>query len=358
MRSCWAASSWLLAGGCSFGPRVLEGTHGRYNETAAPGLRGATAAECRPPGRYDETPTETDISAIAAQYELSAQAEARPFFIAPNPSNSNVIFKTFTSILPDASLGGANRPTITYTPDVDDESVRAFLTPADADTILFLTQSTGSLSTILRLWAERLNGVPAEPDGGRFQRAVQLLQSAQDHDLISLRVEDRAVEAGGPLPASAVTAASAVDAARNGLEVRPGDDGKAYSVYRKEQRLVLDVSRGAEDAPELQELEDILNLQKGRSRYELAVGLGGVADPLLRPWPPSDELRIARARWPRSSPSWRTAWTCRRSISGAASPGPGWTPTASRSTPRRRRRGCSRSTSVRGASRRRPPTWR
>ena len=118
--------------------------------------------------RYDETPTQLDVSAIAAQYELSAQAEARPFFIAPNPSNSNVIFKTFTAILPDANLQGANRPTVTYTPDVDDEAVRAFLTPANADTLLFLTQSTGSVSTILRLWAERLNGVPAEPDGARF----------------------------------------------------------------------------------------------------------------------------------------------------------------------------------------------
>ena len=76
---------------------------------------------------------------------------------------------------------------------------------------------------------------------------MQQPQLAQDHDLISVREEERAVEAGGPLPASAVTAAGAVDAAKNGLEVRPGDDGKAYSVYRKEQRLVLEVSRGAED---------------------------------------------------------------------------------------------------------------
>ncbi len=242
--------------------------------------------------RYDETPTQLDVSAIAAQYELSAQAEARPFFIAPNPSNSNVIFKTFTAILPDANLQGANRPTVTYTPDVDDEAVRAFLTPANADTLLFLTQSTGSVSTILRLWAERLNGVPAEPDGARFQRAVQLIQSAQERDLLSVYAEERAVEASGPLPASAVSVAGAVDAARNGLEVRPADDGKAYAVVRKERRLVMEVNPGVEDAPEVQELEEILNLQKGRRRYELLVGLGGAPDPLLRPWPPSDALRI------------------------------------------------------------------
>ena len=175
---------------------------------------------------------------------------------------------------------------------MDDESVRAFLTPATADTILFLTQSSGSLPTILRLWAERLNGVPAEPDGARFRRAAELIQFAQDHDLLSVRAEERAVAAGGPLPASAVSVAGAVDAARNGLEVRPADDGKAYSVIRKERRLVMEVNRGAEDAPELNELEDILNLQKGQRRYELAAGVGGVPDPLLRSWPRSDELRI------------------------------------------------------------------
>jgi hypothetical protein len=231
-----------------------------------------------------------DVSGIAAQYELSAQVEARPFFEAPNPSGT--VFNTFTSILPDASLQGANRPTVTYTPDVDDQSIRAFLTPANADTMLFLTQSSGSPSTILRLWAERLNGVPAEPDGARFRRAAELIQSAQDHDQLSVYSEERAMEASGPLPASAVSLAGAVDAARNGLEVRPADDGKAYAVVRKERRMVINVNPGSEDAPVVQELEEILNLQKGRRLYELAVGVGGVPDPLLRPWPPSDTLRI------------------------------------------------------------------
>ena len=240
-----------------------------------------------------ETPTELDVSGIAAQYELSGQAEARPF----NSSQAARVsgpppYAEFSTVLPDLLLSGANRPTITYTPDEDDDSIRASLTPANADTILFLTQSTGSLSTILRLWAERLNGVPSAPDGGRFQRAVQLLQSALEHDLLSVHAEDRAVEAGGPLPASAVSVAGAVDAARNGLEVRPADDGKAYSVMRKERRLVMQVSPGAEDAPVLQEVEDILNLQKGRGRYELMVGVGGVPDPLLRPGPPSADFRI------------------------------------------------------------------
>ncbi len=279
----------LAAPGCSFGPRALEGTHGRYNDSVRRVYEQQLLLNIVHQ-RYDETPTELDVSAIATQYELSAQVEARPFFLAPNPNGS--VFRSFTSILPDANLEGANRPTVSYTPEVDDQSIRAFLTPASADTILFLTQSSGSVSTILRLWAKRINGAPAEPDGARFQRAAELIQSAQDHDLLSVNSEERAVEASGPLPSSAVSLTGAVDAARNGLEVRPTDDGKAYSVVRKERRMVITVSPGAEDAPVVQELEEILNLQKGRRLYELAVGVGGVPDPLLRPLPPSETLRI------------------------------------------------------------------
>jgi hypothetical protein len=282
----------LAGGGCSFGPQALEGTHGRYNESVRRVYEQQLLLNIVHQ-RYDESPTELDVSAIAAQYDLSIQAEARPF----NSSQAARVsgpppYASFSTILPDLALSGANRPTVTYTPDADDESVRAFFTPANADTLLFLTQSTGSISTILRLWTERLNGVPAEPDGARFRRAVQLIQSAQEHDLLSVHAEEQAAEVGGPLPASAVSAAGAVDAAKSGLEVRLAEGGKGYSVVRKERRLVMEVNPGAEASPQITELEEILNLQMGRRRYELVVGVGGVPDPQLRPTPPSADVRI------------------------------------------------------------------
>jgi len=109
---------FVLAGsfsGCAFGPRILEKTHGRYQESVRQVdeeqlLRNIVHL------RYSEVPIELNVSSIATQYELAGAAEARPFFIAPNPSNSNIIFRTFTSILPDLSVSGANRPTITLVP--------------------------------------------------------------------------------------------------------------------------------------------------------------------------------------------------------------------------------------------------
>src|SRR5262249_44233752 len=153
---------------------------------------------------------------IAAQYELAGGAEARPFFIAPNPSNSNVIFRTFTSILPDLTVSGANRPTVTLIPADNGDAVRQFLTPISAETLIFLHQPSWPVSTVARLWVERINGVPNAvaasgprralvPDFERFRRITDLFQMAQDLGLGTVRPEERPVEVGGPLPASAVT---------------------------------------------------------------------------------------------------------------------------------------------------------
>jgi hypothetical protein len=252
--------------------------------------------------RYNESPSDLSVSSIASQYELSGQAEARPFFIAPNPSNSNVIFRTFTAILPDVLVSGSNRPTVTLLPGYGADAIRQFLAPISGDTLVFLVQTNWPVSTILRLYVDRLNGVPNEgpadgppcdgtSDAARFQRVAELFQAAADQDLLSVRAEERATVVGGSLPTEAVTAAAAVEAAKNGLEYRPSGDGKSWNLVRKERRLVLEVTPGAEGSPELAELFGLLNLVPGQRRYDLIVATGRVPDPLRHPAPPSAELR-------------------------------------------------------------------
>src|SRR3954447_1112892 len=206
-----------LSPGCAFGPKVLEKTHGRYQESVRTVneeqlLRNLVHL------RYNEVPFELNVSSIATQYELSGSAEARPFFIAPNPSNSNIIFKTFTSILPDLSVSGANRPTITLVPADNSETVRRYLTPIPTETLAFLSETSWPTSVVLRLWVERLNGVPNAvtasgpsigviSDFARFRRVADLMQYAQMHELASLRSEPRDIAMSGPVPAATITAA-------------------------------------------------------------------------------------------------------------------------------------------------------
>jgi hypothetical protein len=290
-----------LAPGCAFGPRALERSHGCYNEAVKRVdeeqlLRNIVRL------RYNESPLHLNVNAIAAQYELSGQAEARPFFVAPNPSNSNVIFKTFTAILPDVLVTRADRPTITLDPADGSHEVRQFLTPISAETLVFLAQTSWPVATVMRLWTERLNGVPNAPsasgpprcapaDFARFLRVAELMQRAQELELAAVRAEERLVEVGDPLPEGAVTAAAEVEASRAGLEYRRHADGRSWVLVRRERRLVLEVTPGAGGSPELAELEALLNLVPGLRRYDIAVAARGAVDPARFPSPPSAELR-------------------------------------------------------------------
>jgi hypothetical protein len=291
----------LTGGGCAFGPRALEKTHGKYNEAVRcveeeELLRNIVHL------RYNETPLNLNVNSIAAQYELSGQAEARPFFAAPNPS-SHDIFRSFVAVLPDVLVSGSNRPTITFDPADNGEAVRQFLTPISLDTMTFLTQTGWPVSTFLRLWVERVNGVPnaitasgpprdAPADFARFLRLAELFQAAQDRELAGVHSEERLTEVGGPFAADAVTAAAAVEAAKNGLQYRPGADGKSWVLVRHERQLVLEVSPGAENSPEMAEIAALLNLVPGQRRYEIVVAARGLPDPARFPTPPSAEVRI------------------------------------------------------------------
>jgi hypothetical protein len=234
---------------------VLEKSHGRYNEA----LRHVNEEQLLRNlvhMRYNEIPINLGVSSIAAQYELTGSAEARPFFVAPNPSNSNIVFRTFTKILPDVAASAANRPTITLIPSDNSDAVQRFLTPISAETLLFLAETSWPVSTVMRLWVERINGVPNAasasgpqrnqiPDFERFRRVAELMQLVRNLRLGDIWPEDKAVEVSGPLPASAVTAAAAVEAAKNGMEYRPDPDGVHWTLVRKEHRLVFVVYPGA-----------------------------------------------------------------------------------------------------------------
>jgi hypothetical protein len=288
--------------GCSFGPRALERSHGPYNESVRRVeeeqlLRNIVHL------RYNESPVHLNITSIATQYELTAQAEARPFFIAPNPRNSNIVFRTFTAILPDVLVGGANRPTVTLDPADDSNATRQFLTPITPETLVFLQQTSWPVSTVTRLWVDRINGVPnavtasgparcIPPDFARFLRAAELLQEAQDRELASVRAEERAAEVGDPLPPDAVTAAAQVEAAKAGLEYVRRPDGKSWVLVRRERRLVVEVSPGAEASPQMAELAGLLDLLPGLPRYEIVAASRGSPDPARFPVPPSDRLQV------------------------------------------------------------------
>jgi hypothetical protein len=284
--------------GCSFGPKMLEQTHSRYNESIRR-VYEEQVLQNLVRVRYGEAPFRLNVSSIAAQYELAGAAEARPFFVAPNPSAHP--YREFTSVLPDVNVSGANRPTITFIPASGD-AIRRSLTPISIDTLVFLASTSWPVSTVLRLYAERLNGVPNAPsasgpqrefvpDYARFQRVAYLLQVAQDSELVAVAPHESQTQVGGPFPAAAVSATAAAAAAKDGLEYRPSSDGSSWILVRKDHKLLLNVNPAAIDHPVIEELEQLLNLKPGRPQYDLVVA-SDVLDPIRSPSAPSTELRL------------------------------------------------------------------
>jgi hypothetical protein len=70
-----AVWSCLAAGGCTFGPKALERSHAPYNEAVKQVAEQQLLLNIVRL-RYNENPMRLDVSAIAAQYELNAAAEA------------------------------------------------------------------------------------------------------------------------------------------------------------------------------------------------------------------------------------------------------------------------------------------
>lgn len=294
-----AAVAVALAPGCQLGPRALEATHGRYTEAV---LRVDEEQLLRNIVRlrYTESPRNLDITNIAAQYEATSGTGFGSAFSTEAVGGS---LRTATGILPNFSLSAANRPTVSYRPDDDGAATRRLLTPISGETLIFLIESGWPVSSVLRLWADQLNGVPngyrvsGPPtglpyDSARFNRAADLFEAATEQQLLTVKYEDRFAEVGGTLPKEAITATANVEAAKVGLEYAPRPGGDGWGLVRRERRLVLEVVPGSERDPVFEELWPLLNMKAGEKRYELVTVTGGQVDPAMRPSEPGTVLRL------------------------------------------------------------------
>ena len=230
--------------------------------------------------RYNDNPTRLDVESIAAQYELSGTAEARPFFGTPNPAGA--VFETFTRILPDFMASAANRPTISLTPLDDPETIRGLFTPATIDGIVFLAETSYPLSTVFQLFVEYLNHVPNAPTASGpprgiipefhdFKRAAEILQQLKDVGDLQFVREEKVTEYGSHLSEQSVSAAALVEAAKNGFEYRQQPD-RTWALVKRDRKLSLHLRPEALSRPEVSELTSLLHLRPGQSRYEVTVG--------------------------------------------------------------------------------------
>jgi hypothetical protein len=118
-RVTWFALAVLtvpLPGGCSFGPHALEKTRLPYNEAVTRTTEEQLLLNIVRL-RYNDTPSSLAVSAIATQFELQQNLSIVPFFTSEGAD----INRSFTSLLPQAAVQHADRPTVTLTPQDDQE---------------------------------------------------------------------------------------------------------------------------------------------------------------------------------------------------------------------------------------------
>jgi hypothetical protein len=268
----------LLGASCAtVGPGALRASRARYNETIK-----ATAEEELLLNivrlRYGDTPSSLAISSIAAQFELAASLGGTPFYSASADPTARA---PFPLVLPQAQVGGADRPTFSLTPLDDSEFARRLFTPLSLEGAVYLARTTWPISTVFRLYLENLNWVPnaqtasgptpaRAPEGSAFLEGLRALQVLQDRGDIVFGHEERVAFTGGAIPANTVTAQAAIDAAEQGLELAPSTDG-GWRLQKKERVPVLYVNPRALDTPETTALRSAFHLAPGRTSYEVTV---------------------------------------------------------------------------------------
>jgi hypothetical protein len=267
--------SCAFTGCASIGPATLDQTRLQYNEA----VKRTTEEQLLlniVRLRYTDTPSSLAVSSIAAQFERTQSVAVLPFFTAAGGD----ISRSFTTVLPQAQFQAADRPTFSLTPLDDQEFTRKLFTPLPLDGVIYLAKTTWPISKVFRLYLENLNWIPnaqtasgptprQAPPVSEFLRGVAALQSMQDRGAIVFGLTDREEQVGGALPAATVSAGSVIEAAKNGLEYRPDEDGRRWRLFRKTSTPVLRLDPDEIDSPDVRIFEEVFHLRPGAT--ELAI---------------------------------------------------------------------------------------
>jgi hypothetical protein len=288
------AATLMLLAGCSIGPKALEINRLRYNiavKTTTEEQLLLNLVRLR----YTDNPSSLAVSSIASQHELSKSFKAIPLLAA----SGDAIPRPFSRILPQAELTASDRPTLSLTPQDDQDFSRRLIAPLPLEGIAYLSRTTWPISTVFRMWLENMNWVSnaetasgptpkTAPDYAEFLRGMELLQRLQDRKAVAFYSDQDEEVAGAGLPADRITAAALVDAARHGYEYRQ-DKGGTWSLVKKKQQGELRVNPAQLADPELLEFCRIFRLKLGVTSYAIVTEK---IDPYLTQAPPEGLTEI------------------------------------------------------------------
>lgn len=225
-RATLALVSALAGVGCAVGPRGIDQSRLADNR-AVKRIYDEQLLLNIVRLRYTNNPVSVSVNSIADQREFVAGRQLVPLFTSAGAGDFGGYRGT---ILPAGSATTAERPTVSYAPLDDHSFAERLFEPLSLDAITALGKTTWKVSTVYRLSQENINSVSnAERGSGptpevpqqyeRFRAGVEALQRLQDRGQVAFPTKERFDATAEKLPASGLTVAVALGAARNGLSI-------------------------------------------------------------------------------------------------------------------------------------------
>ena len=225
------------------------------------------------------------MTTIATQHEL-VEPKLVPFF---GPSQNQQL-GPFSMLLPQAELNAADRPTISLTPQDDQDFTKRLFTPIPLDGVVYLSKTTWPISTVFRLWLENINWVSnAETASGptpktppvfaEYLSGMEALQRLQDRKLVAFFSEEREEKFSEGLPTARLAGKEVLEAAKDGYEFRKDEKKDMWTLIKKKQQPILRFSSDAVKDADFIEFCRAFKLKQGLTTYEL---VADKADPFWR----------------------------------------------------------------------------
>jgi hypothetical protein len=277
-----------LGGGCSFGPRALHNDRVRYNEAVKVSSEEQLLLNIVRL-RYSDTPSSLGVTSLADQYEYNRTVGITPFFTAA-AAGALAEASYRGTVLPQLSLAATTRPTLTYTPQDDQDFTRRLFTPISLEAVASLSKTTWPTQTVLRLWLENLNWVSnaetgsgptprTPPEFGEFRAGIDALQRLIDRKAATIFIEEQDDPVGDDVPADRITAKALAAAAKDGFEFRKVEKTGGWRVVRKKQQPMLRINPASRADPDFLLVCRAFRLDPSKDSFDFTTGK---LDPYLK----------------------------------------------------------------------------
>ena len=285
----------VLLCGCALGPKQINVGHLKYNEAIHRTFREELLLNLVRM-KYRELPEFVDVGGIAAQYSFESSfgmdANFLGQFFGFNPNQAGV----------KGNLARTERPTITYAPLRGQEFEKRILSPINIATIALMSNKGWAIDRLFRMTVSSLNYVDnataaggptpvCKPDYERFLHVSQVIRRLQQQRAIELAVADRKEIKPVPVAASTIDGEFFMNALSKGYDVKT--QGEQVTLERTQSYVALVVHPHAVGSAEVVEMGRQLNLEPGRTVFEVDMGAKGqilkTYDPELFPAANADD---------------------------------------------------------------------